>query len=255
MNVSINHNHRLADVHMTSSNVSAPSTLSASSPGQTVEKVKEQIASTGEEPNQQKTGNNLSVKVLSRPSLRPGKKRGALQGQYSCGICKLDYTQPQGLTRHQREKHNARLCTYCYEFAWGRPYLFREHLVKRHPGIDPNAAIIKAVRTRQSSTFRRRYLLQQQALILADEHDSWGRTEFPTHPNSLTSSLSTVANQAPIFRPNTSYMAYDSQPKDGHAISPFTEGAQPATNLNAPTRAVQIWLVPVHAYSYTIYDF
>jgi hypothetical protein len=226
---------------MTSSDVSAPSALSVISSGQTVEQDIEQLSSTGKRPNQQKMGKTL--KALSRSSLRPGKKRVAPQGRYSCGICKLDYKQPQGLKRHQREKHNFRLCPYCCEFAWGRPYLFREHLVNRHPGIDPIVEIIKATRTRQSPTIRR-YLPQEQASIPADEHDSCGRTEFQAHPNLLTSSLSTVANHAPIFPPNTPSMTYDLQQKDDHTISSSTEeGAQPATNLNVSTRAVQIWLV------------
>jgi hypothetical protein len=243
MDVSLNHDHRHTDVHITSSDVSAPSALSAISPGQTVEQDKEQIASTGERPNQQKMGKKLSVKALSRSSLRPGEKRVAPQGRYSCGICKLDYTQPQGLKRHQREKHNSSLCMYCCEFAWGRPYLFREHLVKRHPGIDPNVAIIKATRTRQSPTIRR-YLPQQRASIPADEHNSWGGTESQAHPNLLNPPLSTVANHAPIFPPNTPSMTYDLQPKDDHTTASSTEeGAQPATNLNVSTRAVHIWLV------------
>ena len=241
IDVSLNHNHRHTDVHMTSSDVSAPSALSVISPGQTVEQDIEQLASTGKRPNQQKVGKNL--KALSRSSLRPGKKRVAPQGRYSCGVCKLDYKQPQGLKRHQREKHNSILCPYCCEFAWGRPYLFREHLVKQHPGIDPIVAIIEATRTRQIPTIRR-YLPQEQASIPADEHDSFGRTEFQAHPNLLMPSLSTVANHAPIFLPNTPSMTYDLQRKDDHTISSVTEdGAQPATNLNVSTRAVQIWLV------------
>ena len=247
MNVSLDHNNRHTRVHITSSSVSTPSTLSVISPGQTLEQDKEQVASTGERPNQQKPGRNLPVRALLRSSdssLRPGEKRVAPQGRYLCGICKLDYTQPQGLKRHQREKHNYRLCMYCCEFAWGRPYLFREHLVKRHPGIDPNAEIIKATKAHQGSAIKRRYLQQQRTSIPADEHDNWGRTESQAYPNLLPSSPSTAGKHAPIFPPTTPSMTYDLQPKDDHTISPFTEeGAQPATNLNVSTRAVQIWLV------------
>jgi hypothetical protein len=138
MNASLDQSHRYTRVHTTSSNFSASSALPVIPCVQTIVQDKEQRASRERSHQSQKTGRN------------------APQGRYSCSICELDYAQPQGLARHQREKHKARLCMYCREFAWGRPYLFKEHLVKRHPGIDPNAVINEA--TRRSATSRRRYL-------------------------------------------------------------------------------------------------
>jgi len=172
----------------------------------------------------------------------------------------------QGLSRHQYEKHKARLCIYCREFAWGRPYLFRKHLVKRHPGIDPDAAIDEAARTRRGVTIRRRYPPLPQVPIPTPKCDSWDRAESQSRPNQLTSSParpSTVTRLSPVFLPE---MAYDSQSEsteppnkethrqegalssellnadDERAASPSTgEHAEAATNLDMSARTVQLW--------------
>ncbi|KAF8496834.1 hypothetical protein F5888DRAFT_1634852 [Russula emetica] len=202
----------------------------------------------------------------SYPSLRSDEKPGVSQSRYSCSICNLDYAQPQGLSRHQYEKHKARLCIYCREFAWGRPYLFRKHLVKRHPGIDPDAAIDEAARTRRGVTIRRRYPPLPQVPIPTPKCDSWDRAESQSRPNQLTSSParpSTVTRLSPVFLPE---MAYDSQSEsteppnkethrqegalssellnadDERAASPSTgEHAEAATNLDMSARTVQLW--------------
>ena len=191
MNVSLDNSHRYTRVQTTSSsNFSAPLTLPVIPCGQTVVQDEEQRASSERSP----------------------------RGRYSCNICGQDYAQPQGLTRHQWEKHKARLCMYCREFTWGRPYLFRRHLVKRHPDIDPNAAMDEVTRIRRSTTIRI-YLPRQRDPIPTAEHGSWGRSESQARPSQLTSSPSTV--------------------------SPSTEERpRPATNLDMSTRTVQNWLVP-----------
>lgn len=265
-NVHLDHNYQCARVHTTSSNVSAPSTLPVE-----LNQEQEQRASTGKRSNQfQKAGRNLPGASSRSPrALRAGKKRRAIQGRYLCTICETDYAQPQGLTRHEQEKHKAKLCTYCSEFTYGRPYVFREHLVKRHPDIDPNAAISKATRTRRSSTTRR-YLPRQRISVPTDEYDSWDHADSQAHTNPHMSSPSTVANLTPtgIFLPNIPSMAYDPQPEStepaikemrkiedaftlephdtngDHTISPSTEeGSQPAISLDMSTRAMQFWLV------------
>jgi hypothetical protein len=160
MGVSLDHGHRHTHIHKTSSSISARSTTPVVSCGQTVV----QDGVSRERFHQlQTTGGNLAA-AISRPSLRPGKKRGAPQGRHSCSICKLDYAQPQGLTRHQREKHKARLCMYCREYSWARPYLFKEHLLRRHPGIDPGAAIEGAIGSVCGAAVRR-YIPQQRVSI------------------------------------------------------------------------------------------
>ena len=144
--------HQSTPAHPTPSNLSAvPPTLPVISCKQTILQDKERRVTQW--PHQFQKMELDPVASLSRPSLSlpPGEKPGVSQGRHPCSICKLDYAQPQGLTRHLGEKHRARLCIYCREFEWGRPYLFREHLGKHHPGVDPNAAI-EAARTRRSAT-------------------------------------------------------------------------------------------------------
>ncbi|KAH9961060.1 hypothetical protein BC827DRAFT_1267804 [Russula dissimulans] len=80
----------------------------------------------------------------SRSSRRPAGTRGARNGPYSCNVCRKPYTQQQGLWRHHREKHNPEFCNYCGKlFKWGRPYLYRRHLQKKH-GIILDAALDEA---------------------------------------------------------------------------------------------------------------
>jgi hypothetical protein len=76
-----------------------------------------------------------------------------LMGQYSCNVCGKRYSQASGLGRHHRETHEISLCMYCRDFKWGgRPYRLREHLEKRHPDVDVDAALDEATRTRRRTT-------------------------------------------------------------------------------------------------------
>jgi hypothetical protein len=273
MGVSLGHAHQSTPAHPTSSNFSAPSTLPVISFGQTVVRDKERRKP--KRPHRfQKTETDPTV-ALSRPSpsLRPGEKPGVSQGRYSCSICNLDYAQPQGLTRHQYEKHKARLCIYCREFAWGRLYLFRKHLLKRHPGIDPDAAVDEAARARRGSAIRRRYPPLPQVPIPTPKCNGWDRAESRSHLSQPTSSParpSTVTRLSPVFLPE---IAYDSQSesiepalKAMHGeedalpsellndVSPSTgERAGAATNLDMSARTVQMRLVPLHAFGYITY--
>jgi len=267
MVVSLGHTQS-TPAHPTSSNLSTPSTLPVISRGQNVVQDKERRVP--KRPHWFQNTETDPAAALSRPSpsLRPGEKPRVSQGRYSCSICKLDYAQPQGLTRHQCEKHKAKLCIYCREFTWGRPYLFRKHLVKRHPGIDPDAAIVEAARTRRSATIRRGYPSLPQVPIPVSNCDSWRRAEFQSHLSQLTLSParpSAVTRLSPVFPPG---MAYDSQSEstepanketheqedallsellnanDEWAASPSTGvRAEAATNLDISARTVQMWLV------------
>jgi hypothetical protein len=73
-------------------------------------------------------------------------RRAAPERPYSCNVCGKGYAQSQGVRRHQRETHNARLCKYCLTFEWGRPYRYRQHLVKWHPQavVDAEAVLDEA---------------------------------------------------------------------------------------------------------------
>ena len=88
-----------------------------------------------------------------RSSLPSSWKRGTHSGRYRC-TCGRDYAQPQGLTRHRRETHEACICVYCGDFAWARPYRFKEHVKSKHPEIDPDVALEEAtyLKTRHGVT-------------------------------------------------------------------------------------------------------
>ncbi|KAH9031187.1 hypothetical protein EDB84DRAFT_176514 [Lactarius hengduanensis] len=53
-----------------------------------------------------------------------------------CSICRISFSQRQGLNRHNRDKHTPRnTCPLCetYEWSSGRRYLFLRHLERHHP--------------------------------------------------------------------------------------------------------------------------
>jgi hypothetical protein len=248
-NVSLDHCHRLR-AHTTPSSVSAPSALPVISLGQTVVQDKEKRASRRERShrfqNFQKTGKNLVADLSeSRTSLRPDKKLGNPQGRYSCSTCKRHYAQPQGLARHQLEKHNARSCLYCREFTWGRLYLFKKHLEMRHPGKDHNAAINEA-----TGTHCKRSNLQQQRLQMPTvEHDSLSNmtcAESQARPGRFTLFLSAVAKLTTVFPLDMSSITYNLQPDITEIASPSTEErVQLATNLDMSTRIRLVLCLPL----------
>ncbi|KAH9961063.1 hypothetical protein BC827DRAFT_1293823 [Russula dissimulans] len=80
----------------------------------------------------------------SRSSRRPAGTRGPLNGPYLCNVCGKPYKQQQGVLRHHREKHDPELCNYCGIFKWGRPYLYKKHLQKKHSGVNLDGALDKA---------------------------------------------------------------------------------------------------------------
>lgn len=55
---------------------------------------------------------------------------------YQCSICRLSFSQRQGLTRHNKDTHlPKKRCAFCTNFAWsqGRRYIYRKHLEEEHP--------------------------------------------------------------------------------------------------------------------------
>ena len=250
-NVSLDHSHRLrAQAHTTPSSISAPSALPVISLGQTVAQDKEKRASRRERSHRfqtfQKTGKNLVADLSeSRTSLRPDKKLGNPQGRYSCSTCKRHYAQPQGLTRHQLEKHNARSCLYCREFTWGRLYLFKRHLEMRHPGKDHNAAINEATGTH----CKRSYLQQQRLQIPTAEHDSLSNAtcaESQVRPGQFMLFPSAVAKLTTVFPLDMSSITYNLQPDTTEIASPSTEErVRLATNLDMSTRIRLVLCLPL----------
>lgn len=165
------------------------------------------------EPGQfEKAGNGPIQAVASSQSCRrPNGIRGGLKGTYSCSICGKRYSQPQGVRRHQREMHEARLCIYCGDFEWGRPYRFREHLQKWHPDVDPDAALEEATGTRHKETMTMRHLPQEQVSSLPLECDQRSGAESRLYP--LTMSLPAMMQLPPITQPAVSPLDYDLQPE------------------------------------------
>ena len=147
----------------------------------------------------------------------PARLRRVPKGQYSCNICRKVYAQPQGVTRHLREIHRASICAYCGDFEWGRPYRFKEHLKKRHPEVDPDAALDEAARIyRGPTTIRRHSQRQQRVLAPTPEYDRRSRhAEFKSNlkMGRLTPGPFAEAKVTPVTPSITSSASYDTQPK------------------------------------------
>jgi hypothetical protein len=75
---------------------------------------------------------------ISSWSRKTSSERPAKQHRVShrCEICRKEFAQRQGVRRHQLEKHEPNYCPHCPTFRWGRLYLFKEHLKKKHPEVD-----------------------------------------------------------------------------------------------------------------------
>jgi hypothetical protein len=140
--------------------------------------------------------------------------------------------------------------------------------VKRHPGIDLEAAIDEAAKTYRGATTGRRYPPLPQDPIPNPKCDNWGRAESQSRLNQLTSypaRPSAVTGLSTVFLPE---MTYDSQSEstepaneeihrpedalpsellntyDERVAFPSTGGhAEAATNLDMSTRTMQMWLV------------
>ncbi|KAI0255245.1 hypothetical protein BJV78DRAFT_753900 [Lactifluus subvellereus] len=82
----------------------------------------------------------LSLSHSPASSDRAPSTRQALKGSYSCEKCDKEFSQPQGLSRHRREIHEPKMCTLC-GFKWGRRYLLRKHLEKKHPELNTDSAL------------------------------------------------------------------------------------------------------------------
>jgi hypothetical protein len=150
------HDHRYTHVHTTSdSSVSStPSESAGIYNTPTAAQHRDQRASR-EMHQVSKQSEEGPTAESPRSPLRSDWKRGAPSGRYRC-TCGRDYAQPQGLTRHRRETHDACICMYCGAFAWARPYRFRQHLKREHPGIDPDVALEEAtyLKTRRTVTIK-----------------------------------------------------------------------------------------------------
>lgn len=168
--------HRCPPVYM-KFNSSVPLALPADgiSRAQTIVQYQARIAFQ-DRPHQSEKRGQGDAGASSLSFRRPASTRRVPKGPYSCDICRKVYAQPQGVSRHHREAHSSKTCTYCGDFEWGRPYRFKEHLKRRHPNIDPDVAVDEARRIhRRAATTIRRYLPQQRALTPTHEYGRGGR--------------------------------------------------------------------------------
>src|ERR1019366_9953602 len=109
----------------------------------------------------------------------------------------------QGVNRHYREKHNPSLCMYC-DVEWSRPYQYRDHLAKHHPGVDPDTVLGKTAGSRRRTAIIARDPQQQQVLPPTIEHDGRGHSEIRPFPPMLP--LPAVAKPPTVTLPAMSSM-------------------------------------------------
>lgn len=175
--------------------------------------------------------------IPSQVTVRLVDMHGAPKSLFPCDKCDKKYTQPQGVTRHQRERHEINLCPICNNFRWGRRYQLMKHLEKRHPGIDVDATLEGAGRCRRGATMNKR-LQQQQASPPAFECDQ--RSHGEPLPRSLVHTLPAVAKDSRVSLPATLSMAYDPHADD--AEKPVTsckrEDARGLDSFDSATNAL-----------------
>ena len=66
---------------------------------------------------------------------------------YKCRSCGAEFSQSQGLSRHNKDKHEPRNpCQFCTRFTWsqGRLYSYKRHLQVKHPGVEAHHAQVTA---------------------------------------------------------------------------------------------------------------
>jgi hypothetical protein len=138
---------------LTDTNFTEPSTLPGIPHTPTAIQYQEQRASRDMSHDLRGTGRRPAA-VPSGSSQAPGPAASGNRpaGRYLCRLCGKSYAQSQGLRRHEREKHDASLCTHCDAFTWGRLYRLKEHLEEQHPDIDIEAALDEATRMRRRAT-------------------------------------------------------------------------------------------------------
>jgi hypothetical protein len=97
---------------------------------------------------------------------------------------------------------------YCGAFAWARPYRFKAHVKRKHPGIDPNVALEEAKYWKT----RRDVAIKTKDLI---------RYASPSADTRLNSSSSPPAAMGvpPLSLPVVASVDYDSPPSSAEPAS------------------------------------
>ncbi|KAI9433824.1 hypothetical protein H4582DRAFT_948930 [Lactarius indigo] len=85
----------------------------------------------------------VASSVISSVPLGQGRSADAMERcekKNWCSLCEVDFSQPQVLSRHKKDKHKSKeSCAFCKSFKWsrGRPYLYKRHLRTQHFQILP----------------------------------------------------------------------------------------------------------------------
>ena len=160
-----------------------------------------------------------------------------LERPYSCEACGERYTQPQGVNRHYRAKHDPSSCIYCGA-EWSRPYQYRDHIEKEHPGVNPDLVLGKAAGSRRKATVGR----EQHFSIKHDRRIQAVTLRPPLIPPAPAAAKATHV-------PSTfSSAGKDAQPVNGvvsHAsrLHPARPGGSTATDYSS--RAVTALIPPL----------
>ena len=185
----------------------------------------------------QKTGNGPAA-TSWRLGRQPATIHGDPRRRYLCSICGNGYAQQQGVYRHQREVHKTKtkLCRHCRAFAWGRPYLLREHLKRRHPDIDPDVELEDVKRNSHRTTTSTTHLPREWVSPPSLEHS--GRDNVESQLRPPTFSLPPVTNFPPVFPYAFQDMDHDPQPElaEPTIMKSKRETAQQLEALNSTER-------------------
>ncbi|KAF8496817.1 hypothetical protein F5888DRAFT_366972 [Russula emetica] len=164
MNVPLDHSLQYTETHATSDFL-VPSTLPDNYSLPTVVQYQERASTEILQQSQ-----NSGAGPTATSSRSPRKPR------HRCSICRLDFAQKRGVTRHYRDVHEVSLCLHCSGFKWHRRHQLKEHLQEQHPDIHVPAALAEATRYRRRATIISNSLQGQQAFPPAIEFDRsrWG---------------------------------------------------------------------------------
>jgi hypothetical protein len=114
----------------------------------------------------------------------PQSQAGNSRHKCSCGA---SFTQWQGLTRHIRTALNPTSCAIVScDFKSARPYAHREHILKRHPELNPDEVLGKRGSRRPATPLTKRSA-QQPRPLLAVERGQQTSARFQPYPLALPS--------------------------------------------------------------------
>lgn len=140
--------------------------------------------------------------------------REASERRYSCDICGKRYSQQQGVSRHRRKAHNNphSCCVLRCKFKWTRPDLYRSHLEKQHPDVNPDEVLGKPAGSRRRSAIIGRDIQQRfPPPAVGPRTGQWSRAEPRLRP--MTPLLPAVADVTHAPLPAIIPLSYDPQPE------------------------------------------